>query len=240
MMKKIILITLFNILLLTTFISTINSESSIHGGTISPYKSFMATVKTNKTFCSGVLVHPRIILSDSACYNGGPVTIGIGQYDKSNHDNNEFSVQTETFTVTENGLLLLLLPYDVRSLMPITVATYISNDDVSLYGWGIVNNHNLPDKLQTAKQKIIFVLDGVTICYKDIDGESRGSPGDSGGAATQMFNGEEKIISIIDRLLVIDGVLYTCGTSVYDVRKTINHFLSENPVYYSYFPQINN
>lgn len=233
-MKKIVLIIILNVLLLSSLFYFANGEEQIFGGRTSEYKSFMVTIRSKNFFCSGVLVHPRVVLSEGHCFQGGSVNLKVGEYNKSNYDEHEIALTSSAITITKSGLLLIALPYDVRTLTPVSVTNKISVDaDVSLFGWGIVDNSFLPDTLQTTEHRFAFSYSNM-LCFTDKNEVSRGSPGDSGGAIVQ----NDKLVSTINVLFRMNERYYTCGTPVYDIEQDIEKLLSAYPVYYSYFPVI--
>ncbi|MBL4684802.1 MAG: trypsin-like serine protease [Nannocystaceae bacterium] len=198
----------------------------ISGGHIAPMCAWPSTVamrRSGEVFCSGSLVHPRVVLLAAHCVNGGadaPDDVGFGEDGYApartatvqycdHHPDYEFGVTDGldvAFCVLDESvddvpIVPPLMGCEHEVLQPGAVLTIVgfgattADLDLDVGGW--VNTEGVGTK-RTAAQQLETMVDGAAYLL-GIDGFAR--PGDSGGPATiQMEDGTWRVIGAGSRI----------------------------------------
>jgi hypothetical protein len=158
--------------------------------------------------CTGVLVHPQLVLTAGACFAGPdgtvpagepslPTTATVGRTDLTG-TGGAVSAVAEVVPNPDRGLALLRLATPVTAVAPVAVATTAAatGDVLTVAGYGRTGSTWVPDRLQSAT----FRVTGVGSTSLDLAGDSPATAaicrGDAGAPAFRQTGGVAELVAL--------------------------------------------
>ena len=157
--------------------------------------------------CTGVLVHPQLVLSAGVCFAGAdgtvpagepsiPTTAIAGRTDLTS-SGGAVSEVTEVVPHPNRSLALLRLATPITTVSPIALAgsPAAAGDVLTVAGYGRTKDTWVPDRLQSAK----FTVTGVGSTSLDVAGETAITAickGDAGAPAFRLTGGAAELVAL--------------------------------------------
>jgi V8-like Glu-specific endopeptidase len=162
------------------------------------------TVGEGKRACSGVLVHPQVVLTAAACFTGVteageptlPTTATVGRANSYTGTDGVVTAVTAVIAHPERDLALARLEKTVSGITPVSIAATVAKigDSITFVGYGRTGSEWIPDRLQSARADLAQVTADV---LQISGGTANICRGDAGGPVLRESGGSVQLLGLL-------------------------------------------